>query len=54
LRQLNNHGFKHITKGPDRNAYYHEVRFGKARRRRSSFLTANSFYSLCYNMHSVS
>jgi len=26
LRQLNNHGFKHITKGPDRNSYYHEVR----------------------------
>ncbi|GAX24522.1 hypothetical protein FisN_18Lh076 [Fistulifera solaris] len=24
LRQLNNHGFKHITKGPDRNSYYHE------------------------------
>jgi len=26
LRQLNNHGFKHITKGTDRNSYYHEVR----------------------------
>lgn len=25
LRQLNNYGFKHITKGPDRNCYYHEV-----------------------------
>ena len=25
LRQLNNFGFKHITKGPDRNTYYHEV-----------------------------
>ena len=25
LRQLNNHGFKHVTKGEDRNAYYHEV-----------------------------
>ena len=24
LRQLNNHGFKHITKGNDRNSYYHE------------------------------
>lgn len=24
LRMLNNHGFKHITKGPDRNCYYHE------------------------------
>lgn len=24
LRQLNNHGFKHITKGQDRNSYYHE------------------------------
>lgn len=24
LRQLNNHGFKHISKGPDRNCYYHE------------------------------
>ncbi|GAX17872.1 hypothetical protein FisN_18Hh076 [Fistulifera solaris] len=24
LRQLNNHGFKHVTKGPDRNSYYHE------------------------------
>ena len=25
LRQLNNHGFKHISKGDDRNCYYHEV-----------------------------
>jgi hypothetical protein len=25
LRQLNNHGFKHITRGVDRNCYYHEV-----------------------------
>jgi hypothetical protein len=25
LRQLNNHGFKHITQGCDRNCYYHEV-----------------------------
>lgn len=26
LRQINNHGFKHLTKdGPDRNCYYHEV-----------------------------
>jgi hypothetical protein len=25
LRQLSNHGFKHISQGPDRNAYYHEV-----------------------------
>lgn len=25
LRQLNIHGFKHITRGADRNAYYHEV-----------------------------
>ena len=25
LRQLNNHGFKHTTKGADRNCYYHEV-----------------------------
>lgn len=24
LRQLNNHGFKHLTAGVDRNAYYHE------------------------------
>lgn len=24
LRQLNNHGFKHLTKGTDRNCYYHE------------------------------
>ena len=24
LRQLSNHGFKHITQGPDRNCYYHE------------------------------
>ena len=24
LRQLNNHGLKHITKGADRNCYYHE------------------------------
>lgn len=24
LRQLNNHGFKHLTKGQDRNCYYHE------------------------------
>lgn len=26
LRQLNNHGFKHISQGRDRNTYYHEVR----------------------------
>jgi hypothetical protein len=26
LRQLSNHGFKHISSGPDRNTYYHEVR----------------------------
>jgi hypothetical protein len=25
LRQLNNYGFKHISQGPDRNCYYHEV-----------------------------
>jgi len=25
LRQLNNHGFKHTSKGVDRNCYYHEV-----------------------------
>ena len=25
LRQLNNNGFKHTTKGDDRNSYYHEV-----------------------------
>jgi len=25
LRQLSNHGFKHISKGTDRNCYYHEV-----------------------------
>ena len=25
LRQLNNHGFKQISQGPDRNCYYHEV-----------------------------
>lgn len=25
LRQLNNYGLKHITQGPDRNSYYHEV-----------------------------
>ena len=25
LRQLSNHGFKHISRGQDRNAYYHEV-----------------------------
>uniref|UniRef100_A0A7S3LFR8 HSF-type DNA-binding domain-containing protein n=1 Tax=Amphora coffeiformis TaxID=265554 RepID=A0A7S3LFR8_9STRA len=24
LRQLNNYGFKHLSKGPDRNCYYHE------------------------------
>mmetsp|Transcript_5226 Transcript_5226/g.10746 ORF Transcript_5226/g.10746 Transcript_5226/m.10746 type:complete len:338 (+) Transcript_5226:95-1108(+) len=24
LRQLNNHGFKHVTRGVDRNSYYHE------------------------------
>jgi hypothetical protein len=24
LRQLNNYSFRHISKGPDRNAYYHE------------------------------
>lgn len=28
LRQLNNHGFKQITQGPDRSCYYHEVRVG--------------------------
>jgi hypothetical protein len=26
LRQLSKHGFKHISNGPDRNSYYHEVR----------------------------
>jgi hypothetical protein len=26
LRQLSNHRFKHISSGPDRNSYYHEVR----------------------------
>lgn len=26
LRQLNNHGFKHLAQGRDRNCYYHEVR----------------------------
>ena len=26
LRSLSNYGFKHITQGRDRNAYYHEVR----------------------------
>jgi hypothetical protein len=26
LRQLNNHGFKHVSQGPDRNCFYHEVR----------------------------
>jgi hypothetical protein len=26
LRQLSNHGFKHISRGPDRNSYYYEVR----------------------------
>jgi hypothetical protein len=25
LRQLTNYGFKHITKGTDRNSYYHEA-----------------------------
>jgi HSF-type DNA-binding len=25
LRQVNNHGFKHLTAGNDRNCYYHEV-----------------------------
>jgi hypothetical protein len=29
LRQLNNYGFKHISQGPDRNCYYHEVRLGR-------------------------
>jgi hypothetical protein len=24
LRQLNNHGFRHLTQGTDRNGYYHE------------------------------
>jgi hypothetical protein len=28
LRQLNNYGFKHISKGADRNCYYHEVSLG--------------------------
>jgi hypothetical protein len=27
LRQLNNYGFKHVSQGPDRNCYYHEVSF---------------------------
>lgn len=27
LRQLNNHGFKHLTSGSSRNGYYHEVRY---------------------------
>ena len=27
LRQLSNHSFKNITQGPDRNCYYHEVRY---------------------------
>jgi hypothetical protein len=31
LRQLNNHGFKHLTQGNDRNCYYHEVRLALAR-----------------------
>mmetsp|Transcript_15235 Transcript_15235/g.21725 ORF Transcript_15235/g.21725 Transcript_15235/m.21725 type:complete len:200 (+) Transcript_15235:59-658(+) len=26
LKQLTNHGFKHITQGRDRNSWYHEVR----------------------------
>jgi hypothetical protein len=26
LRHLSNNGFKHISNGPDRNSYYHEVR----------------------------
>ena len=26
LRQLNNYGYRHISQGDDRNAYYHEVR----------------------------
>lgn len=30
LRLLNNHGFKHITQGADRNCYYHEVSFRNA------------------------
>jgi HSF-type DNA-binding len=29
LRQLSNYGFKHITQGRDRNAYYHEVRINE-------------------------
>jgi hypothetical protein len=33
LRQLSNHGFKHISRGPDRNSYYCEVR--KANRSRN-------------------
>jgi hypothetical protein len=36
LRQLSNHGFKHISRGPDRNSYYFEVR--KADRSRNQFL----------------
>jgi hypothetical protein len=31
LRQLNNYGFKHISQGPDRNCYYHEVSLGRTR-----------------------
>jgi HSF-type DNA-binding len=41
LRQLNNHGFKHLTVGPDRNCYYHEVCMW-ANKNKGSMLTVDT------------
>ena len=49
LRQLNNHGFKHISTGTDRNCYYHEVRYSSCADR-SSFEEIHTF-SLLFSYH---
>jgi stage V sporulation protein SpoVS len=57
LRQLSNHGFKHISRGPDRNSYYYEVRkanysrilfhlLSLLRRSRSRFAFSHSSFSV--------
>jgi hypothetical protein len=48
LRQLNNHGFKHLTSGSSRNGYYHEVRYhGRCCSCCSEPLSADRFDSSC-------
>jgi hypothetical protein len=51
LRQLNTHGFKHLTKGQDRNSYYHEVSCFYTRNDQYNVsilsLTHNVFFFLC-------